>query len=443
MSPESKLRSDSMEIFQAGLKAADPREAILDCLRLSGNILDIGDRKYNLSEIDRLLVVGAGKASAQMAKAVEEVLGERIAEGIIVTKRGYLSQLSRIKLVEAGHPLPDESGVKGAGEIIKLLSGAGERDLVLCLISGGGSALLVAPAPGISLEDKRKTTELLLRCGARIEEINAVRKHLSQVKGGRLVRIAWPARVVSLILSDVVGDPLESIASGPTYPDSSTFEDCIRILRGYEIYHELPASVKEHLQAGLRGEEEESPKPGDPLFQRVQNVIIGNNLKSLLAAEVRAEELGYNTLILSSSIQGETREVAKVHAAIAKEILNSGIPVKPPACIISGGETTVTVRGKGLGGRNQEFVLASAIEIDGLRGVVVLSGGTDGTDGPTDAAGAIADGATVKRAQQMGLNPWDYLADNDSYHFFQKLGDLLITGPTNTNVMDLRLILVG
>jgi len=258
-----------------------------------------------------------------------------------------------------------------------------------------------------------------------------------------LVRIAWPARVVSLILSDVVGDPLESIASGPTYPDSSTFEDCIRILRGYEIYHELPASVKEHLQAGLRGEEEESPKPGDPLFQRVQNVIIGNNLKSLLAAEVRAEELGYNTLILSSSIQGETREVAKVHAAIAKEILNSGIPVKPPACIISGGETTVTVRGKGLGGRNQEFVLASAIEIDGLRGVVVLSGGTDGTDGPTDAAGAIADGATVKRAQQMGLNPWDYLADNDSYHFFQKLGDLLITGPTNTNVMDLRLILVG
>lgn len=440
---ESRLRKDVREIFQSGLKAADSRKAVLDCLRLSGDILSIGARKYDLSEVNRLLVVGAGKASAQMASAVEEVLRDRIAEGIVVTKRGYLSQLTRIRLVEAGHPLPDEAGVKGGEQIMGLLSGVGERDMVLCLISGGGSALLVAPVPGISLEDKRKTTELLLRCGARIEEINAVRKHLSQLKGGRLARIAWPAKVVSLILSDVVGDPLESIASGPTYPDSTTFEDCIRILKRYEIYDELPVSVKEHLQAGLRGEKEESPKPGDPLFQRVQNIIIGNNLKSLLAAEAKAKELGYNTLILSSSIQGETREVARVHAAVAKEILNSGNPVKPPACIISGGETTVTVKGGGLGGRNQEFVLAAAIEIDGLRGVVVLSGGTDGTDGPTDAAGAIADGDTAKRAQQMGLSPQDYLADNDSYHFFQKLGDLLITGPTNTNVMDLRLILVG
>ncbi|RKX97220.1 MAG: glycerate kinase, partial [Spirochaetes bacterium] len=307
---------------------------------------------------------------------------------------------------------------------------------------GGGSALLPMPADGITLEEKQATTKVLLECGATIDEINSIRKHLSKIKGGGLMRLAYPANVISLILSDVVGDPLDIIASGPTVPDTSTFKDCMEIIKKYDIEKKIPYTVLKRIEKGLKGEIEETPKDGDPIFEKSENIIIGNNMKAVLAADKKARELGYNTLIISSMIEGETKEVAKVHGAIIKEVKRSGNPISPPACILSGGETTVTIKGKGKGGRNQEFVLACCIDIEGIDKVMILSGGTDGTDGPTDAAGAVGDGETVLRAKKIGLDADKYLNNNDSYHFFQKLDDLLITGPTNTNVMDLRILLI-
>lgn len=299
------------------------------------------------------------------------------------------------------------------------------------------------PAEGLTLQDKQQTTQALLECGATIQEINAVRKHISRVKGGRLARAAHPAPIVSLILSDVVGDDLDSIASGPTVPDPSTFADCLRVIERYRLRDKLPAAVRSHLERGANGALEETPKPAEPFFERVQNLIIGSNRLALAAAKKQAEDLGYHSLILSSLIQGETREVAGIHAAIGKEILETGNPIPRPACVISGGETTVTIRGDGLGGRNQEFALAAAMQIAGATGIVVLSAGTDGTDGPTSAAGAVVDDTTVQRAQDKGLDAERCLQANDSHRFFQPLDDLLVTGPTFTNVMDLRLVLVG
>lgn len=437
----AELRNDATSIFQAGLKAADPVSAILRHVTLAGNQLQVGERGYDLARCSALYAVGAGKASARMAQAVEQIVGERLS-GIVNVKYGHAVPLKAVKVNEAGHPLPDEAGVRGTREILRLLEQCDEHGLVLFLVSGGGSALLPCPAQGLTLDDKQRTTQVLLECGATIHEINAVRKHISRVKGGRLARAAYPAAIVSLILSDVVGDSLDSIASGPTVPDSSTFSDCLRVIERYRIQEKLPAAVKTYLQRGAIGEIEETPKPSDPVFQKVQNLIVGSNRLALRAAKEKAEELGYRGLILSSLIQGETREVAGVHTAIAREILMTGNPVPRPACVISGGETTVTIRGDGLGGRNQEFALAAAIGIAGSEGIVMLSGGTDGTDGPTDAAGAIVDGATVQRAKAKGLDPERHLQSNDSYHFFQPLEDLLITGPTFTNVMDLRLVLV-
>ncbi|MEE8553562.1 MAG: MOFRL family protein, partial [Desulfobacterales bacterium] len=268
-------------------------------------------------------------------------------------------------------------------------------------------------------------------------------KHTSMIKGGWLAQAAYPAELVSLILSDVIGDDLDIIASGPTVPDSNTFQDCVQIIKKYNIQKKIPKTIANHIEAGVLGKVPETPKPGDPAFDKTHNLIIGSNIEAVIAAKRKAESIGYNTLILSSMIEGETRHVAQVHTAIAKEIIKTGNPLPIPACILSGGETTVTIKGKGLGGRNQEFSLAAAIEIAGEKSIVVLSGGTDGTDGPTNAAGAIADTNTIKRAQALGLDPNHFLLNNNSYKFFEKLGDLLITGPTNTNVMDLRIILVG
>jgi glycerate 2-kinase len=438
----SALRKDAEAIFRAGVKAVDPIEAIKRHVRRQDEILRVGDKNYNLKYFSRVIVIGAGKASAAMAQPLEKLLGDRLKEGLVQVKYGYSLPLRKIRIVEAGHPVPDKSGIEGTHQIVRLVKSATEKDLLIFLISGGGSALLPSPVEGLTLEDEQRTTQILLESGANIHEVNAIRKHISQVKGGQLARLAYPATLVSLVLSDVIGDNLDSIASGPTVPDSSTFGDCVHILEKYRIKNQLPSTVWEHLEKGMIGEVEETPKADDPAFERTQNVIIGSNILALQAAKRNADDLGYNSLIFSTFIEGETREVARVHAAIAKEILERDIPVRRPACIISGGETTVTVRGKGLGGRNQEFVLAAAIEIDGLENVVILSGGTDGTDGPTDAAGAIADGLTVKRAKSMGLDPKHYLGENDSYHFFQTLGDLLITGPTFTNVMDLRLVII-
>ena len=314
---------------------------------------------------------------------------------------------------------------------------------MLCLISGGGSALLVAPAEGVTLEDKQAVTRLLLACGADIHEINTIRKHLSRAKGGGLARFAYPATVISLILSDVIGDDLNVIASGPAVPDTSTFEDTRRVLEKYDIQDRVPASVQSRIQQGLVGDIEETPKIGDAVFQKCYTELVGTNIQALKAAGQQAEELGYQTLILSSTVEGEAREVVKVLTAIGKEVRDSGNPLSAPACILCGGETTVTIRGDGKGGRNQEFALAAALGLDGIENIVVLAGGTDGNDGPTDAAGAMADGRTLARAQAKGLDPLDYLRRNDSYHFFQTLEDLVITGPTLTNVMDVYMILVG
>lgn len=432
-----------MKIFQAGLQAVDPVEAIIRHVTLNDNALIISGRQFNLKDYDRILVVGAGKAVAPMAKAVEDLLGDRISDGVIVVKDDHGLPLKKIKVCEASHPVPDERGVKGTEEILSLVEKAGARDLVICLISGGGSALLIAPVGGISLEDKQNATKLLLACGATIHEFNAVRKHLSRAKGGRLAQMAYPATVTSLILSDVVGDDLDVIASGPTVPDSSTFYDAAQILKDYGIWDQLAPAVRNHLEKGTSGQIEDTPKSDNAVFQQCSQMLVGTNLQALKAAGQAAKWLGYRSLILSSKVEGEAREVAKFYAAIAREVLSSENPLKPPVCVLAGGETTVTLTGEGRGGRNQEFALAAAMAIEGLDNMVVLCGGTDGTDGPTDAAGAIADGTTLARARKNGLDPKDFLRRNDSYNFFQKLQNLVMTGPTRTNVMDIYMLLVG
>ena len=443
MKQEIILRQDALSIFYRAVQAVDPIAVVRNTVKLLGNRLEIQGRSYNLASFQRVYIVGAGKAAAKMAQAIEELLGERVTSGVVNVKYGHGVPLKTVRIYEAGHPIPDREGLKGTAQIVKLLSQTTESDLVICLISGGGSALLPCPVGGLTLKELKQVTRLLLRCGASIHEMNAVRKHLSRIKGGRMAQLAHPSSVVSLILSDVVGDDLGTIASGPMVPDSSRFGDCLKILDKYRLRSKMPRGVSLFLENGERGELEETPKSDDPIFTNTYNVIVGNNQMALEAARNKAKELGYHTMILSGDLQGETQRVARDHGAIAKQILNTGKPISRPACVISGGETTVTVKGKGLGGRNQEFALAAAIDIEGLGPVAILSGGTDGTDGPTDAAGAIVDGATIERAQGSRLNAHEFLRKNDSYHFFQALDDLLITGPTYTNVMDLRLVLVA
>ncbi len=432
------MTRDALSIFRKALLASDPVQAVFRHVRIDGSVLVAGSKRYRLDSIRKVHVIGAGKASAAMAQAIEQLLGKRIAGGVVSVKYGHTARLKRVELNECGHPLPDENGLRGAERIASIAESAGANDLVICLISGGASALMPLPVPSVGLVAKQKLTQLLLDCGANIHEMNCLRKHLSLVKGGQLARLAWPARVLTLILSDVIGDDLDTIGSGPTVPDRSTFQDAGKILTKYGLWDKAPRAAVEHLRAARA----ETPKPADPVFGRVQNLIVGSNRLAVDAASVHARKLGYRPLLLSTFIQGETRDVAGMHAAIVKEALASGQPVRRPACIISGGETTVTIRGTGLGGRNQEFALAAAIEIEGLKNVAMLSGGTDGTDGPTDAAGAIADGGTVERARKLGLNASEYLANNDSYHFFEAIGGLIKTGPTKTNVMDIRLALV-
>ncbi|GAK50537.1 glycerate 2-kinase [Candidatus Moduliflexus flocculans] len=437
------LRQHAREIFAAGLRAVDPIAAIQRHVRRDGAVLTVGSTRYDLHAYRHIYVIGGGKAGASMAQAIEEILGDRITAGWVNVKYAHLAPTHIIALHEAGHPVPDREGAHGVRQMIAMIGQATAEDLVICLISGGGSALLPAPAEGISLEEKQAVTSLLLRCGATIHEMNAIRKHISAIKGGQLARIVAPATMISLILSDVIGDPLDTIASGPTVPDTFTFADCLSMFERFHLLEQLPRSVRDHVMRGARGEIAETPKPGDPLFDRTQNLIIASNIQAAQAAADQARSLGYHALILSSSIAGETRVVANVHAAILKEIVQSGNPLPRPACIVSGGETTVTIQGNGLGGRNQEFALSAALDIAGLPGVVVLSAGTDGTDGPTDAAGAVADGETVTRAKRQGLEPGAFLTNNDSYHFFDALGDLVKTGPTHTNVMDLRILLAN
>jgi glycerate 2-kinase len=436
------LRKDALTILRFSIRACDPLHAIRAHLKLRSGKLWVDEFSYDLKSIQRLFIIGAGKASARMAFALEEILGEEISSGIVITKKGYGLPLRKIELVEGGHPVPDRDGREGTRRMVKLLSHTKKDDLIILLISGGGSSLLVSPIRGISLKDKMKLTEQLLRCGADIKEINAIRKHISQVKGGRLAQLANPSSVLTLILSDVIGDRLDSIASGPTAPDRTTFGECLEIIEKYQLTKKIPRSIYLYLKKGAEGRIKETPKPGDSIFKKVKNVIIGSNRIALQAAKKKAKDLGYHTLVLPRPVAGDTTKAALRHVDLAKRIKVGKGPIHPPACIISGGETTVKVRGKGLGGRNQEFVLVGALGVDGMKKVVFLSAGTDGTDGPTDAAGAICDGDTINRALEKGLEPKRFLDENDSYHFFHKLGDLIVTGPTYTNVMDLHLILL-
>lgn len=439
----AQLRQDARRIFDKGVVAVDPCVAVQQHVTREGERLHVDGRIYDLQAYRHLYVVGAGKAGATMAQGLEGILGDRLTAGAVTVKYGHTASVGRVTLHEAGHPLPDAAGVTGADAICQLAQQAGDEDLVICLLSGGGSALLPAPLAGISLAEKQVLTELCLECGASIDEINALRKHLSFLKGGQLARWVSPATLITLVLSDVVGDHLDVIASGPTVPDASTFQDCWNILARYDLLKQLPESIRTHLEQGRAGQVSETPKPGDPLFAHSQTVMIGSNRLALRAACAEAQVLGYKTLILSSSVQGEAREVARMLAAIGQEIRLSGMPVTTPACVLVGGETTVTIQGPGKGGRSQEFALAAALDIAAWDGIVVLSGGTDGTDGPTDAAGALVDGHTIARAQTLGLNAEAYLKRSDSYAFFAALDDLVKTGPTGTNVMDIYLALVG
>jgi glycerate 2-kinase len=420
-------RRHALQIFRAALEAADPERAVLTHLGCDGRTLIAGKKRYPLSRFDRIQVIGAGKASAAMARGVEKLLARRISGGIINVPDGTTSTLHRIQLNPSGHPIPDARGADGAKRMLEIATAAGPRDLLICVISGGASALLPAPTPPLTLEDKQTITRQLLASGATIHEMNVVRKHLSDIKGGQLARAAFPATVLTLLLSDVVGDDPEVIGSGPTVPDPSTVEDAIRIVR----HNQIRATSVLH----------ETPKPGDPEFAHAHHVIVGSNRQAIAAASSKARELGYRPLVLSTTITGETRDVASMHAAIAREILSTGRPVRRPVCILSGGETTVTLRGSGQGGRNQEFVLAAVLALNSLP-VTILSAGTDGIDGPTDAAGALADASTLPRAAALGLDPASFLDNNDSYHFFQPLEALIKTGPTGTNVMDVRVLLV-
>ncbi|MGD8833911.1 MAG: glycerate kinase [Desulfobacteraceae bacterium] len=438
----SQLRQDAETIFHAALKAVSPSNAMRRyCSRRNDRLL-IGDRSFEIGAYRNIWIVGAGKATAAMAQVMEDLLGENIDGGLISVKYDHTAPLQAIDTIEAGHPIPDAPGQSAASKILALAQKAGKNDLVIVLLSGGGSSLLPLPIQGITLEEKQETSNILIGCGATIHEINAIRKHISAIKGGRLAQAAYPATVATLILSDVVGDDLDVIASGPTVPDSSTFRQCEEIIQRYDLSHRLPRSVVTHISNGAAGIIAETPKPTDDLRHHLHHQIVGSNTDAIAAAAAKAKALGYHTLILSSRMEGETRTVAQVHGAIAREILASRHPLPSPACLLSGGETTVTLRGDGVGGRNQEFALAAALDIRNRELIVVLSGGTDGTDGPTDAAGAISDHTTIERGKKAGLDYRQHLENNDAYPFFKELKDLLITGPTQTNVMDLHIILV-
>jgi hydroxypyruvate reductase len=423
-------------MIRAALEAVDPAVAVKNYYNRQPELVS-----QIRATPGRIIVVGAGKASAPMAAAIAEIFGDKIAAGQVIVKYGYITTLSTIRIVEAGHPMPDEAGLRAAQEMADLLQDTTVDDTIICLISGGGSALLTLPAQPLTLSDLQATTEALLAAGVTINGVNTIRKHLSAVQGGQLARLATPATVYALILSDVVGDPLEVIASGPTVPDPTTFADAWGIIEQFQLQEVLPTPVIKRLQAGRASALPDTPKPGDPIFERVRNTVIGSNRLAAEAAVKAAERAGFSARLLTTFMEGEAREVGKVVAALAKGLARDEGLLPRPACLVLGGETTVTLRGKGRGGRNQEMALAAALSLAGWPNLLVTCFGTDGSDGPTDAAGAFADGQTVSRAQALGLASVEYLSRNDAYNFFAALDDLIITGPTNTNVNDLTFIL--
>jgi len=447
----TKAFQDLKTIFNAGLKKVDPFGMIIQQVSLDGDILSItargGKSSYDLNKYSRIFVLGAGKATAKMALGIEEVLGSRITEGCISVKYGHTEDLKQIRMIEAGHPVPDENSRLGAEEIVKLAEKGDDKTLYIILISGGGSALLSLPGSGgLTLEDKQETTKLLLSCGASIQEINGIRKHLSGIKGGRFAQYCPQSDVITLILSDVIGDRLDTIASGLTVPDETTFSDALTILEKYKLKEKVPEKVLEHITRGNSGGIPETPEKDDPVFVHVENILIGTNLGALSAAEAEAKALGYNTAVLSSQITGEAREIAKFYYGIGRDIKDRELFLKKPACVLAGGETTVTLLGSGKGGRNQEMALAFLLSIqedpEGSEGIYFLSGATDGNDGPTDAAGGFACTEILSLGRKSGMDPLKYLQASDSYSYLSACEGLFVTGPTNTNVCDLQIMLV-
>ncbi len=432
-------------VLAAALQAVDPAAAVAHYLRRTGSRLDANGQLYDLDRVHNVYLVGAGKAGAPMARAAAEILGSRLARGLVVVKEGHVEPEdvpaeTSLEIVQAGHPLPDERGIAVTRRIAELARAAGPDDLLICLLSGGGSALLTSPVEGVSLSDLQNLTTLLLARGADIGQINTLRKHLDLVKGGGLARLAPHTPKVVLVLSDVVGDRLDVIASGPCCPDPSTFQDAWTILERFELLQSAPPSILEALRCGLRGDTPENPKAGDPLFSLVQHIIVGSNLQAARAAQVQAASEGFKPMLLTTSLQGEARQAGVFLSELARQVDINGYPAARPVCLIAGGETTVTVSGHGLGGRNQEVALAAVPGLDGLKDVLLITLATDGGDGPTDAAGAVASGESLARARQLNLDPDLYLAQNDSYHFFTSLDDLLRPGPTRTNVNDLSFV---
>jgi glycerate 2-kinase len=439
---DRKARELALSCLESAVNSVDPKQIIRSRLELKNSTLKVDQYSFDLRKFKHVYVVGGGKASGSMATALEQILESRITCGLVNVPKNDVNKTKIICLHEASHPIPDESGVEGARRMLEIAEEAEKDDLVICLISGGGSSLMPLPRGRISIADKKTLTDALLKCGATINEINTVRKHISNFKGGWLAKKAYPATILNLILSDVVGDPLDFIASGPTVPDSTTFSDAINVLRKYRLWDITSSTIRKVLVGGEKGTIPETPKANDEAFKKVYNMIVGNNRSASLAASEYLRAAGLNTLLLTATLEGEAKQAGIMLASIAREVSASANPIPKPAGIIAGGETTVIVTGKGLGGRNQEIPLAASLKLGGLDGVVVASLTTDGVDGPTDAAGAIADGRTLVRATKAGLNPERFLAENDSYHFFSKLGDLIFTGPTGTNVNDVSVIIV-
>jgi glycerate 2-kinase len=431
------------EILQAALAAVDPFAAVTRSLQRSGDRLAAAGVTYDLAAVRRVLVLGAGKAGAPMAQAVEQVLGERIDDGLVVVKDGHGGATHKVRIVEAAHPVPNAAGLAAGQELMALAAATTADDLAIVLLSGGGSALLEALPASLTIESLQAATTALLRSGAPIQAINALRKHLSLLKGGQLARLLYPAQVLTLVLSDVVGSPPDVIASGPTTPDRSTWQDVAAVVAQYDLWEALPAEVAGYVRRGIGGEWGETPKPGDPLFARCQTVIVGDNRTAALAAARTAQRLGWQTLLLTTALEGEAAAAARFVAAIAREIRTFDSPVAAPACVLLGGETTVTLRGEiGEGGRNQELALAAAVALDGMPGVTLASLATDGSDGPTAAAGGLVDGATLARGRALGLDAGEALRRHDALPYLRATGDLLVTGPTRTNVNDLIVLLV-
>lgn len=439
--PPSPIRLLLKKLIVRGLGAVDARAAVGRAIVRNGDELIIGRRRYDLCRYERVVVLGAGKATASMAQAVEQRLGSRLQGGFVVVKHGHVVPTRRIVVAEAGHPVPDRSGQRAAARLCAMATELGRRDLLIVLLSGGASSLLPAPVTGITLADKQRVTQELLRCGASIREINTVRKHLSRIKGGRLAELT-KATIVTLILSDVLGDDLSAIASGPTVPDPTTYHEAVAILKRYRIWRPVPQRVRRHLDRGCQGLASETPKPGSSLFRRVHHHIVGNNATAVMAVTCAAREAGLKTLVHRSTLTGEARDEGQRFGVLAKNILRAGKPLQRPCCMVAGGETTVTVTGKGAGGRAQEFAAAAALEIAGLAKVWVVAIGTDGTDGPTDAAGAVIDGHTVARAKRLSVDLKGALQRHNTYPALKRLDQLIVTGPTGTNVNDLYLLLV-